>query len=417
MFQEILGGVWQAVSKAFSVSWWLIIPIILGSVLWERFRYYTLINFFKKMKWVTLEIRIPQIIEKTPKAMEQVFAALHASYVFNIKWTEKNFKGKSQEWYSIEMVGIAGGIYFYIRTSENHRNLVESAIYAQYPDAEISEVDDYVSNLPSIIPNKTYDLWGTDLILGRDDGFPIRTYPAFEEKKDEALLDPMAGIAEVMSRLKEGEMILLQFLIRPTNDDWKKKAEETRDKVMGRKKPKKAGFADDAKDLIGSFFKGPFAEVEFKKKDEKPMTENLMMGKTPGEKEIIEGIEKKMAKLAFDTRIRFIYIDRRESFSRGYISAVLGAFRQYDTRDMNYFRPDIDTMTKGKFPFKARKAEAKKRKIFKAYRYRMMGRKNSIMNVEELATIFHFPAIAVKSPMLRRLSSRKGEPPAGLPME
>lgn len=417
MLDEILGGIWQAVSQAFSVSWWIIIPIIVGSVFWERLRYYILIEALKKMKWVTLEIRIPQVIEKTPKAMEQVFAALHASYVFNIKWFEKNLKGKVQEWYSIEMVGIAGGIYFYIRTSENHRSLVESAIYSQYPDAEIAEVDDYLSNLPGIIPNKTYDLWGTDLILGRDDGYPIRTYPAFEEKKDEALLDPMAGIAEVMSRLKEGEMILLQFLIRPTGDDWKKQAEETRDKLIGRKKPKKAKATDDAKELIGNFFKGPFAEIEWGKKEDKPANENLMAGKSPGEKDIIENIEKKMAKIAFDARIRFIYIDRRESFTRGHISAVLGAFRQFDTRDMNFFRPDLDTMTKGKFPFKDQKAEAKKRKIFKAYRYRMMGRKNSVLNVEELATIFHFPAIAVKSPMLRRLSSRKGEPPAGLPLE
>ena len=41
---------------------------------------------------------------------------------------------------------------------------------------------------------------------------------------------------------------------------------------------------------------------------------------------------------------------------------------------------------------------------------------NSIMNTEELATIFHFPLVSVGAPMLRRVETRKGEPPAHLPI-
>jgi hypothetical protein len=40
-----------------------------------------------------------------------------------------------------------------------------------------------------------------------------------------------------------------------------------------------------------------------------------------------------------------------------------------------------------------------------------------ILNTEELATIYHFPALKVVTPTLVRVLSKKGEPPAGLPVE
>jgi hypothetical protein len=41
----------------------------------------------------------------------------------------------------------------------------------------------------------------------------------------------------------------------------------------------------------------------------------------------------------------------------------------------------------------------------------------SIMNIEELATIFHPPIGSVKATGLDQPESRKGAPPANLPME
>ena len=39
-----------------------------------------------------------------------------------------------------------------------------------------------------------------------------------------------------------------------------------------------------------------------------------------------------------------------------------------------------------------------------------------ILNTEELATIYHFPTTFVEAPALQRLGSRRGEPPAELPI-
>jgi hypothetical protein len=49
---------------------------------------------------------------------------------------------------------------------------------------------------------------------------------------------------------------------------------------------------------------------------------------------------------------------------------------------------------------------AKKTKNFKPF----------IMNIEELATIYHFPGTVATTPTLTRVEAKKGEPPANLPV-
>jgi hypothetical protein len=107
-------------------------------------------KFVKEIKWSLLEIKFPQETVKSPKAMEQFFSGLHAVQR-RLKFKDKYIRGEIPTWFSIEIIGKEGKIYIFVRTPEKFRNLVESQIYAQYPDAEISEVEDYVNNLPMML--------------------------------------------------------------------------------------------------------------------------------------------------------------------------------------------------------------------------------------------------------------------------
>jgi hypothetical protein len=40
----------------------------------------------------------------------------------------------------------------------------------------------------------------------------------------------------------------------------------------------------------------------------------------------------------------------------------------------------------------------------------------SILNIEELATVFHFPLAVVSTTELEKVESRKGSPPTSLPI-
>ena len=42
--------------------------------------------------------------------------------------------------------------------------------------------------------------------------------------------------------------------------------------------------------------------------------------------------------------------------------------------------------------------------------------KGFILNIEELASVWHFPVPQVKAPLVQKTEARKGEPPTSLPL-
>lgn len=412
-FSEIL----QSIAQVFLAVWWVVIPLALLFIFLDVWLFFARTRYITSIAWTLLEIKIPKNVLTTPKAMEQIFAAAHGSYSHGIRFFEKWWDGKVESWMSFELVGYAGGVYFYVRLPSKYRNLLEAAIYAQYPDAEIHEPqNDYLDLLPASLPNQVYDLFGFDLILAREDAYPIRTYPYFEAMVEEQRLDPVAAVTEVMSKLKEGEVVLIQILIRPVGDAWKKKADELVLKLIGKKSPKQLGLvswiAVFLRNLTFAAFTYPLWPDEAAKSEGPP---NMLQFLTESQKDVVKAIEQKIAKIGFETSIRFVYVDRRDSFTRANVSAVNGAFRQFNTQNLNSFRPDSRTFPLVRQPLKGRRERARKKMLFFKYRARMMSSKVSILNIEELATIYHPPIMAVGAPMLRRLESRKGEPPPALP--
>lgn len=414
----------NSIISVVAVTWWIVLPLAIAFIFWYFWLYYVYVSYLRSIKWVLLEVKIPTEIEKTPKAMEQIFAAVYGLYSFGYNFVQKYWEGHLREdWISFELVGFAGGVHFYIRLPVAFRNLMESAIYSQYPDAEIYEAADYIDLFPRTLPNKVYDIWGSDYHLIRDHAYPIRTYEYFEAAQEEYRLDPIAAITEVMSKLKDDEAIFIQIFVSPTGpdagDDWKKEGEAVRDKLVGRKKQEKRGLPI----IIFEFFRNlVIAPIEHPTWTEEPKKEESakMLLLTPGEREVVEGIEKKISKLGFRTNIRFLYIDKRDSFTRSNVAAIMSTFHQFNTQDMNGLRPNLDTMTivRGNVKyFKNTRTWYKKRRLWESFRRMYWPRKTSILNTEELATVYHFPSLVVEAPLLRRLGSKKGEPPAGLPVE
>ena len=389
----LLGIIWSF----FAGVWWFVVPVILFGVLSNLWILYLKTRKLHAINWSLLEIHVPREILRTPKAMEQIFAALNA-IDSDISFTDKWWKGKTIEWLSFEMVGVAHGVHFFIRVPANYRNLLEAAIYAQYPGAEIRELaDDYTELVPAHLPNETYDLFGASLKLKKDEVYPIRTYPYFEDIDEDKRLDPLAAITEVMSGLKEGEIIWFQLLVRPTDRNPKDMVKKAIEEIVGKKKIMETGEEVSAG----------------------------LMSVTPLQRDVIKAIEEKTAKLLFETCIRYLYIDHRASFTRSNAAAVYGAIQQFNTKNMNSLGANSKALTIGKWPFwKQRRLHMRKRKLFNAYKKRWFadGSKVSpwaqgfLMNTEELATIYHFPISVVAAPHLGRLETKKGSPPANLPI-
>ncbi len=392
--------------------------------LWVK---YLQIKAIKKIKWLLLEVKIPRNIEKTPRAMEQIFSGLHG-ILTKIKFLDKYWKGKVQEWFSFEIVGIDGVVYFFIRTPEQFRNLVEAQIHAQYPDVEILEALDYSDSLAKKIPGDVYDMNGVEFILDKDDYYPIRTHLSFEERQAERRLDPMASFLEILSKLSPSENIFIQYLIKPTGEkDWRDKGIEAVNKLVGKKIEVKKNwfekFLDSAHEFIITLIKAPVVYPEWgeaKKEESKSSASNL----SPGDKLVAEAIENKISKLAFKTCIRFAYIAKRDIFNRANMAAVSGAFKQFNTLNLNAFKSNGKAGTSADQPrilpfIKNRREYIRKIAFVDRYINRKMSKnkKDFILNIEELATIYHYPIVIVETPTMRRVETKKAEPPMSLPVE
>lgn len=418
--------------------WWVYMPIILFFIVLEMWREYIKDKYIQGLKWVLLEVTPPPDVQKSPKIAEIFFSGLHGVYSKPVTGRKRFLEGKVQDWFSFEIVSNEGEIRFYIRTIEGNRNILESQIFAQYPDAEIKVADtDYASNLPEPIPNNTYDLFGAELIFTKPNPYPIKTYPFFEEEsgKDEFVrTDPIAPLAEIMSTIGPGEHLWLQLLARPTGDGWlKEEAQPIIDKIVG-KVPKPpapgfgqnlVGFLDTGINMILSFLGGGTFETAPKKEEKKDVDPTKL---TPGQKFVLEQVENKAHKLVFKAGHRFLYVARKDVFNKGRVAAVIGMFKQLYSNNMNTFKPNgkVDTDPKGSlswfFPSetgfgKAARVYKRKKDMFKAYRTRKFVEQPNIMSTEEMATVFHLPGINVKAPALPRVEAKKGQPPVSLPME
>lgn len=419
----ILGIIWEII-KAW---WWLPLPFILWGPLKYHYAYFIQEKWDDKIKRILLEIKIPKEIAKPIRAMEQVFAGFHSIYDPAGNFRERWIEGQDILALSLEIVSIEGKIHFYIRTPEHFRNVIQSSIFSQYPDAEISLVDDYTKNVPQDIPNKDWDIWARDIVNLRSDAYPIRTYKEFEtevEKSEEKKIDPMSIFLEGMSTLKQGEQIWFQIRIKPVHEGdntWQKEGKKLVDKLARR--PEKAKSKSMLQEAIELIISGPP-----KKKEDQKEVFPPEMKLTPGEKEIITAVERKLEKLSFESNIRFSYLAKKDVFLKPKATGVIFSFlKELSSEKLGAFKTYANTATKVKSNFTwfldNRRVYQRKRRIFRYYINRltpMYPRRGAtfVLNIEELATLFHFPSEAAISTLsVPRVEARRKEAPINLPIE
>jgi hypothetical protein len=414
-FADNMRNVWLV----FANTWFLILPVgfyYLFKLIWmDKVQ----IAFLCSIEYALLEIIPPRDIERSPKPMESFFAGLTGVLkTFNAK--EEYIKGMLTYKFGLELVSDGGATHIYIRTPKIFRNLVEANLYAQYPTVEIMEVPDFVLDVPKIIPNKDWDLWGTDLQFVKPDPFPIKTYKKFEETVTGTMIDPMSAIIEVMGKVGPNQKIWFQYVIYPEKDSWFNTGLALVQELAGRSKKSKGIFSNvlhDIMDVISNLSKGlwgeefTFATTE-EKKDESPLEFRL----TPGEKDTLKALEENVGKPVFKVKMRFIYLGLKEYFDKSTTSSFIGAIKQFNDNNLNGFKPHDETKTYANYFLAEQRIKYRKRRIFKRFIERDPTGLKLIMSTEELATVFHLPDMSVMAPHITRVDAKKGGAPTNLPI-
>ncbi|MDD2758228.1 MAG: hypothetical protein PHD72_02530 [Patescibacteria group bacterium] len=410
------------------VGWWILVLLFfkIAAEVWMAMKQR---EYMATWEWVVLAVDIPAQFVQSPKAMEQVFAHLSGSFVpYDIQ--ERYWKGLINKWYSFEIISIEGYIQFVIRVETQFRDLVEAAIYAQYSEAEITEVEDYVGVAPDVYPNTTHDVQGVEFNLTENEVYPIRTYPYFEYNisKDVVFSDPMAALLENFSRIGPGENLWFQLVITPVDSSWKKDGIDLVKKIIAGKKEIKSSavvsFIGDlpmmAAKTAMQAWNSKFDEEDDKKKGKKEEPAGKVSDLTPGAKLVVESIEEKISKIGFKSRLRILYTAKKDVFQPNKcVSGVVGAMNQFSINNRNSFKPKPVGGANKSLVGSNIVAAFKERKLKKCYRHKKLKPldKPFILNIEELATVWHFPLPLVKTPLLQKSLIKRSEPPINLPVE
>ena len=410
---------------------------VLGYIAWKMWVHYIQQDFISGIDFVMLEIVPPRDVLRSPKGMELFLT--NALY----HWSEKGgleeyWQGAVWFWYSLEIASIEGQVHFYIRTPSRIKDLIETQMYAQYPQAQVKVVEDYTLAVDEISEESGWNLWGCEFGLTKPEAYPVKTYVDFgldKDPKEEFKVDPISSVIELFGSIGKGEQMWMQVVVTPSkkkyhekgtlfgHHDWVKEAEIQLSKILAPYTGTKLSLGNK----ITTEVRAPsFLE---------PM---------------IKGITAKINKLGFDTGIRIAYVAKTDVFPFGTRNNnsrnIRLIFRQYENPYLNGFNRINSTQADqygGIFMSSPSAVNLFKRRHLHAYREReffhlpmrhhlfnkhvvpwpfmsifkaFFHPQTFVLNTEELATLWHFPGQILKVPTLERIESKEASPPTNLPM-
>ena len=320
-----------------------------------------------------------QKIQETIGTAETFFssiAGLKASRGFKAWWLGR------EDHFAFEIVAKEGLVYFYIVTPRKLQDFIEQQLHAQFSGANIEEVEDYNIFHPQGV------VVGTFLSYKKMSALPIKTYRKLDS-------DPLNAITNSLSKVPVGDGAAIQYVVRSAKSDWRKRGVKIASAMQQGKKFKEAARASGG---MGAFFdKLPIGKG---KKNDGPPKEHRL---TPLEEEMVKSIEEKSSKLGLDVGIRIVVSSQDEAQAKRILDGIVGAYYQYNS-------PQYGNTISKKAP--------SHNKLVRDFIYRNFDEKRSfVANVEEFASLFHFPLLSSETPNIKWLVARKAPAPTDVPKE
>ena len=307
-----------------------------------------------------LQISLPKDNEIKIDAAEQMFSSLYALH----KSGRLEFFRRHPH-FSFEIVGRTGDIRFYVHVSSKYRDFIEKQINGAYPDADIVPVTSPAAKqMEGATLGSDYNIFTengkvafSSLRVKHGNYLPMKVYKDLP-------VDPLSSITSTLAKMGEGEGAVIQIVISPADNSWKKTG---RNYIGGVKKneanPEKASYQTDAKEL--------------------------------------EGIENKISKPGFNTTVRMVVCSISQDQADSHLRNLTNAFGQ--------FASSVNKFKKNHIYFKGWFMQDF------IYRYMPIFGQQSILTSEELATVFHLPNKGVSTPGIHWLTSKRAPVPSNVP--
>ncbi|MEK7133890.1 MAG: hypothetical protein AAB804_02370 [Patescibacteria group bacterium] len=422
LFWGFMGILWIQIPHLplFAAQWllgtapiWM--PIVTLVTTWKIWLWYSRSMYLFKRDSMLLEVKMPRDITRSPRAMENALSKL---------WTDSGettflnrvWQGQCRPYFSLEIASFGGEIHFYIWTWRNWRQVVESMMYAYYPEVELVEAEDYASKFK--FDPDTQECFPTDWRYEpRNDAYPIRTYVEFEldkDPKEEYKIDPLAEVLERMSGLRPDEQMWIQIIITMCRDT----------------RAKKGGHWWETENRYTALIKEEIDVLRKETTSADPGDRSApdawkSMARVPMHRytELIKAMDRNMGKHPFNVGMRGVYISDAKNFAGPGYTGMRWIWRPVgNPQYMNQLRPrrwgnPFDWPWQD---YKDIRWRLMQRRFFDCYRrrshfYSPWIMPHNMMSTEIIATLWHPPSAAIGVPGLERIPAKKAEPPSNLP--
>lgn len=297
---------------------------------------------------------------------------------------ERSFKswlhGRSDH-FSFEIVASNSKIAFFVVMPPDKARYLEQQIHAHYPDASIEQVPDYNIFTPQS------QIAGAYLKTKKHYIFPLHTYQKME-------VDPMNSLINVISKLEKNESIAIQYVVRSAKKEWHGTARKIIHNIQKKNSIKEGMNTGSILNEISSIINSS---------SEKPEKETLNQKKlSPQEEELLKSMEEKNSKAGLDVNIRLVVSTLNKEKATMYLNNIGDSFMEYNHYSYG------NSLTRA----------IKSSRQVSDFIYRRFNENiSSLLNTEELASLFHFPLKNAETPNILWLTSKVAPAPSEVPSE
>lgn len=338
-----------------------------------------------------LSVKMPRNISESDKSedviqsMKQNLEVMNQVYknFYSISSKKRKAKLLWQQTIWCELYVEKEIITFNLSVPKDYTETFEKLISSFYPGSVIDQT----------IPPKLLEAGkfadGWYIVLSKESAYPIKTYEAFE-------VDPMDGILAAFARVDADEKLVLQILTQPLSEKWQKRMRKKVERIK------------HGKETVGSFFSKMMPNKPDDKDDWSADTSHFSTTQT-------QDIENKWEDEWFNVVMRVLatspiahrpdkMVDDVLRWLYQYNYVWLNSFKYIHSKNINKF---VSAMIKRTFARPYRQTHTWRGK-----------RRNNVLNIKELASIFHFPHTKFnRNPRIKRQKFKIVPAPDNVPTD
>lgn len=336
---------------------------------------------------VLLALRVPANHERGPLYMEQALSTLHQANPH--RHPVVFLFGQSGE-----TVGLS------CRVPDGLRGVLESQLYAAYPDCKIEPIPD--TAFPAV---HGHLCWLAELHL-EPDLFPIKRHPQFDDPLNRHTADPLTAILAAVARSKGDRLqSRIEITVQPAGHRRRARAKKCVQRLTRpfcRAHPKLAhlylflALSPRAPVRLLGWFLGRLGRQSGSHATHDPL--HTTTSRHHEREEHLQAASDKLSRLLFETRIRLQVSGPPEAAATAQqkLKEMAGSFGIFAAPGLGSF--SVSRIRHGQNDAPRRRAAS------------------FLLSAEELATLWHPATVTVRAPTMTIVESRELEPPVSLPL-